>query len=80
MRERLEIARRIKDLRYKRDYPQSFIAEKLFVSQPAYSLMENGQNGINSEHLLRLSRLYEVTADFLLSGNKNLLRSVVSYI
>ncbi|MDT0675583.1 XRE family transcriptional regulator [Autumnicola musiva] len=73
MTDRIEIARRIKDLRAKMDFPQSFVAQKLFVSQSAYSLMENAQNGINSEHLLRLSKLFSVTADFLLSGNNKLI-------
>ncbi len=68
-----KIGQRLKMLRKKHSFSQQFIAEKLSISQAAYSLMENSHNGINSEHITRLSELYHVTTDFLLKGNKNLI-------
>ncbi len=70
--ERLEISERLKKLRRKKRYSQAFIAEKLFVSQSAYSLMEGTQNSITAEHIVRLSKLFEVTTDYLLTGNKKI--------
>jgi SOS-response transcriptional repressor LexA len=74
MTARVKIARRVKDLRCEKEFSQSYVAEKLFVTQAAYSLMENARNGINLEHLLRMTNLYNVTADYLLSGNKKLIK------
>ena len=74
MKDRTEIGQRIKDLRKKSKYSQSYVAEKLYISQSAYSLIENSQNGIVTEHIIKLSRLYEVTTDFILKGDKMLIR------
>lgn len=75
--ERTGLRNRLKDLRKKKDYSQSYVAEKLFISQAAYSLIENGQNAITAEHIIRLSKLYNITADFLLTGNKQLIDMTV---
>ena len=46
----------------------------LFISQAAYSLIENSQNGIVAEHIIKLSRLYNVSADYILTGDNNFIR------
>lgn len=74
MKNRLAIGGRIKDLRKRNNFSQSFVAEKLFISQAAYSLIESSQNGIVLDHIINLSKLYEVTTDFLLKGDKNLIK------
>jgi len=74
MHQRQAIGSRLKELRKKYKFSQQFVAEKLFISQAAYSLIENSQNGIVSEHVVGLSNLYEVTTDFILKGDNMLLR------
>ncbi|UJH92062.1 helix-turn-helix domain-containing protein [Antarcticibacterium sp. 1MA-6-2] len=66
MVEKQEIGIRIKELRTGCHFSQSFVAEKLFISQAAFSLLENSQNGTTSDHIIRLSKLFNVTADYLL--------------
>lgn len=73
MSNREEISNRLKKLRDEYNFSQAYVAEKLFVSQSAYSLMEGCQNAVTAEHILQLSKLYNVTADFLLTGNKKLI-------
>lgn len=70
---RISISNRLKELRNTNKYSQAFLAENLFISQAAYSLMESSKNSITSEHIVRLSKLYDVTADFLLTGNTKLI-------
>lgn len=74
MQRRFEIGHRLKDLRKKNKFSQQYVAENLFISQAAYSLIENSQNGIVAEHIINLSKLYNVTTDFLLKGDKKLVR------
>ena len=74
MKQRVAIGSRLKELRKKYKFSQQFVAEKLFISQAAYSLIENSQNGIVSEHVIGLSNLYEVTTDFILKGDDMLIR------
>ncbi|MDT0678575.1 XRE family transcriptional regulator [Autumnicola musiva] len=68
-----EISNRIKELRKMKGFSQKHVAENLFISQAAYSLIENSQNGIVAEHVVKLSRLYDVTTDYLLKGDKNVI-------
>ena len=74
MKTRKEIGKRIKELRKKKNFSQSFVAENLFISQSAYSLIENSQNGIVVDHIIKLSNLYDVPTDFILKGEKNLVK------
>lgn len=74
IKERVAIGKRIKELRKRNKYSQSFIAQKLFISQAAYSLIENSQNGVVADHIIKLSEIYDVTTDYLLTGNKFIVR------
>lgn len=74
MQKRLAIGARLKELRKQNKFSQQFVAENLFISQAAYSLIENSQNGIVAEHIVNLSKLYEVTTDFILKGDNMLIR------
>ena len=74
MNKRVEISQRLKELRKSNKYSQQFVAENLFISQAAYSLIENSQNGIVAEHIIGLSNLYEVTTDYILKGENMLIR------
>jgi len=74
MTKRAFIGDRIKALRKKSGFSQSLVAENLFISQAAYSLIENSQNGIAVDHIINLSKLYSVTTDFILKGDNFLIR------
>ncbi len=68
--DRKGIITRLKELRRRNNLSQATVAEKLYVSQAAYSLIESEVNAVAVDHLLRLSELYNVTVDYLLTGNK----------
>lgn len=74
MNKRSFIGERIRDLRKQNGYSQTLVAEKLFISQAAYSLIENSQNGIAVDHIINLSRLYRITTDYILKGDKYLVK------
>lgn len=65
---KFSIAKRIRELRRTEKLTQKQVAEKLFISQAAYSLIEKGQNCLGVEHVIRLSKMYDVTTDFILMG------------
>lgn len=73
MIDRKGLISRLKDLRRKHKLTQAGVAEKLFVSQTAYSHMEANINAVSVDHLFTLSKLYNVTMEFLLTGNKKLI-------
>lgn len=58
---------RIRDLREDRDLKQREVAEYLNCSQQVYSNYELGQRDVSSETLIRLSRFYNVSVDYILS-------------
>ncbi|UJH91148.1 helix-turn-helix domain-containing protein [Antarcticibacterium sp. 1MA-6-2] len=74
MNNRQAIGSRLKELRKRNKFSQQQVAENLFISQAAYSLIENSQNGVVAEHIISLSNLYDVTTDFILKGDKHLIR------
>ena len=74
MNPRFEIGKRIKRLRQEKNFSQTQVAEVLFIAQAAYSLIESSQNGIVADHIIKLSKLYDVSSDFILTGNKNFIR------
>lgn len=57
---------RIRDLREDRDLKQRELAEHLNCSQQVYSNYELGQRDIPSDTLIRLSRFYGVSVDYIL--------------
>lgn len=57
---------RIRDLREDRDLKQREVAEYLNCSQQVYSNYELGQRDVPSETLIRLSRFYNVSVDYIL--------------
>ena len=58
--------RRLRDLREDHDLSQKKLAEKLGMSQTGYSKYETGENDIPTGILIRLSRLNNVSIDYLL--------------
>jgi len=66
----MEMYQRIRDLREDNDLSQKEVAGRLNVSQSTYSRYENGQLDIPSGILIALSKMYNVSVDYLL-GLKN---------
>lgn len=58
--------RRIRDLREDHDLTQTQVAKMLNCSQQVYSNYELGQRDIPTDILIKLSRLYGVSTDYIL--------------
>ncbi len=63
--------RRIRDLREDHDMTQKQVANKLNCSQQVYSNYELGQRDIPTDILIKLSALYDVSADYILEISDN---------
>ena len=57
---------RIRGLREDRDLNQTQVAKMLMMSQTGYSKYETGENDIPTALLIKLSRFYQVSIDYLL--------------
>ncbi len=58
--------KRIRDLREDMDLSQTKVAEQLDISQRSYSNYENGVSQWTPEMLIKLSKFYNVSVDYLL--------------
>ena len=58
--------KRIRDLREDRDLNQTQIAKILGMSQTGYSKYETGENDLPTTVLIKLSRFYDTSIDYLL--------------
>lgn len=58
--------KRIRDLREDRDLTQTQLAKILGMSQTGYSKYETGENDIPTSILIKLSRYYNVSIDYIL--------------
>ncbi len=57
---------RLRDLREDKDLTQKQVGEILNMSQTGYSKYETGENDIPTQVLIKLSRFYNVSIDYLL--------------
>ena len=57
---------RLKDLREDSDLTQKKIADLLHIRQNTYCQYENGQRQVPIDVLIKLSRIYDVSVDYLL--------------
>ena len=57
---------RLRDLREDKDLTQTDVAKMLSMSQTGYSKYETGENDIPTAVLIKLSRFYQVSIDYLL--------------
>ncbi len=62
---------RIRDLRIDRDLNQTQVAKFLGMSQTGYSKYETGENDIPTAVLIKLSRFYNVSVDYILGETDN---------
>ena len=63
--------RRLRDLREDRDLKQKDVAAYLNCSQQVYSNYELGQRDLPTAVLIGLSRLYQVSVDYILGLTSN---------
>lgn len=57
---------RIKDLREDRDLTQTQVAQAIGITQRKYSYIETGTQQLTDELLVKLSRYYGVSTDYIL--------------
>lgn len=63
------IYRRIRDLREDKDISQKEMAKLLNCSQQVYSNYELGQRDIPTDILIKLSKIHNVSTDYILGLN-----------
>lgn len=63
--------KRIRDLREDKDLTQKQLASVLNCSQQVYSNYELGQRDIPTDILIKLSKFYNVSVDYILSLTNN---------
>lgn len=57
---------KLKQLRSEHGYSQAKLAEILETTQQHYSCYENGKNELPIRHLIKICKLYNVSADYIL--------------
>ncbi len=62
---------RVKDLREDHDLTQQYVSEYLGMKQPQYSRYENGLRDIPTDVLIKLSKLYTTSVDYILGLTDN---------
>lgn len=62
---------RIRDLREDKDLTQKQVALRLNCSQQVYSNYELGQRDIPTDILIKISKLYNVSTDYILGLTNN---------
>lgn len=67
----MNYAQNIKNLREDNDLFQKDIAELLGTTQSYYAQYENGKRPLPIEHLIKLCKFYNVSADYILGFTNN---------
>lgn len=67
----MNFGERLKSLRENAGYTQKFVAEKIGVKNNTLSSYEAGKRQPDYLTLKKLSDLYEVSIDYIITGNKN---------
>lgn len=62
---------RLKELRDENNYSQAYVANLLNIKQNTYSQYETGHRQVPIEILIKLSKIYRVTVDYLLGLTDN---------
>ena len=65
------VYKRIRDLREDKDLTQKDMAKALNCSQQVYSNYELGQRDIPTDILIKLSKFYNVSVDYILGLSEN---------
>lgn len=65
------VSARLRELRYKLEFSQYYVAEETGIDQSKISRFETGDREPTIEDLAKLAEFYDVTTDWLLGiGNK----------
>lgn len=67
----MNLAERLQTLRKNAAFSQEEVAELLGVSRQAVSKWESGQGNPELENLVKLSDIYHVSADYILTGKES---------
>ena len=67
----MDIADRLQELRKKAGYSQEQVAEMLGLSRQAVSKWESGQGKPEIHNIVKLTEIYNVSADYILLGIEN---------
>lgn len=63
------VGRRIQDLRENKNYTRECLAEKIEISSKFLYEIERNKRGFSAETLLKLSKEFGVSCDYILTGN-----------
>ena len=66
----MKIGKTIKELRKECNMSQTELANKLFISQDTVSLWERGKSNPDIEMIIELTRIFNVSSDYLLGLEK----------
>lgn len=67
----MDYTKRLYDLRIDNDYRQEDVAEYLQITKQAYGMYENGKRNLSIDCLIKLSKFYNVSTDFILCLTDN---------
>lgn len=74
----LTLGTKIKKLREFRSYTQEHMAEKLGISQPAYSKIETDETEISQQRLAQIAKALDVSVQDILSFDEKVLFNFIS--
>ena len=66
----MDISERLQELRKKEGYSQEQVAEMLGLSRQAISKWESGQGKPEIDNIIKLTEIYHVSADYILTGRE----------
>lgn len=66
----MDIAERLQELRKNAGYSQEQVAEMLGLSRQAVSKWESGQGKPEIDNVVKLTEIYQVSADYILLGTE----------
>ncbi len=67
----MNLNERLQDLRKKAGYSQEQLAELLGISRQAISKWESGQGNPDIDNIIKLTKIYQVSTDYILLGHKD---------
>lgn len=68
---KLPVGERIKNLREEKNYSQLYLAQKLGISQKAYSKIENNQTRLSVDTLIKIAEVLETSINKILDNEAN---------
>jgi transcriptional regulator with XRE-family HTH domain len=67
---KMSIGNRIRELRKKKELSQSELGEMVNLSYGGIAAMEQGRSNPSAEVIIKLSKVFEISADYLLTGKE----------